>query len=139
MKKKKERNKCLNPSCSNIPKQLRSKYCSYKCYNEVITEKKIKLWLDGKHNGMRGKTSTARWIKEYLMKQKEGCWKCGWNEINIYTEKKPLELNHIDGNYKNNKINNLEILCPNCHALTKNYKGANKDKGRPRKKYYRGL
>lgn len=65
--------------------------------------------------------------------------KCSWNEINPYTQKIPIELNHIDGNFENNNINNLELLCPNCHALTSNYKGANKKKGRPRSKYYRGL
>jgi len=39
----------------------------------------------------------------------------------------------------NNKIENLEIICPNCHSLTDSYKGANKKEGRPRSKYYRGL
>ncbi len=35
----------------------------------------------------------------------------------------PLELDHIDGNHQNNDINNLRLLCPNCHALTENYRG----------------
>lgn len=38
----------------------------------------------------------------------------------------PLELNHIDGNHYNNKMINLELLCPNCHALTPTYRGKNK-------------
>lgn len=38
----------------------------------------------------------------------------------------PIELHHIDGNRKNNKIENLSLLCPNCHALTENYRGKNK-------------
>jgi hypothetical protein len=33
----------------------------------------------------------------------------------------PLELHHIDGNNENNNLDNLEILCPNCHALTDTY------------------
>lgn len=37
----------------------------------------------------------------------------------------PLELNHIDGNHVNNTLSNLQILCPNCHALTPNYRGKN--------------
>lgn len=37
----------------------------------------------------------------------------------------PLELNHINGNPKDNTLNNLELLCPNCHALTVNYRGKN--------------
>jgi len=34
-----------------------------------------------------------------------------------------LELHHIDGNSKNNNLENLQLLCPNCHALTENYRG----------------
>lgn len=37
----------------------------------------------------------------------------------------PLELNHKDGNSKNHVRSNLELLCPNCHALTPTYKSKN--------------
>jgi Zn finger protein HypA/HybF involved in hydrogenase expression len=30
----------------------------------------------------------------------------------------PLELEHIDGDRYNNRLENLKLLCPNCHALT---------------------
>lgn len=33
----------------------------------------------------------------------------------------PLELHHKDGNHYNNTLDNLEILCPNCHAQTSSY------------------
>jgi len=38
----------------------------------------------------------------------------------------PLELHHVDGNRTNNALSNLALLCPNCHALTDNYRGKNK-------------
>ena len=102
-------------------------------------EDKIKLWKEGLHNGMRGKTSTARFIREYKLEQcGNKCERCGWDKTNPYTGKKPLELEHIDGDFSNNKEENLIILCPSCHSLTPSYKGANKNKGRPRAKYYRG-
>lgn len=44
------------------------------------------------------------------------CNKCGikdWNNKNI-----TLEIEHKDGNSWNNKENNLELLCPNCHSQT---------------------
>lgn len=98
------------------------------------------MWLNGEHNGIVGKTSTARWIKWYLIqKHGEKCMECGWSKRNPFTNKIPIELEHIDGDFTNNKEENLKLLCPNCHSLTPTYKGANKKKGRPRSKYYRGL
>ena len=37
-----------------------------------------------------------------------------------------LELDHIDGNRMNHKIENLRLLCPNCHSQTENYRSKNK-------------
>ena len=37
----------------------------------------------------------------------------------------PLELHHKDGNRNNNTLENYELLCPNCHALTDTYRGKN--------------
>lgn len=40
----------------------------------------------------------------------------------------PLELHHKDGDRHNNKIENYELLCPNCHAFTDSYRGKNSRK-----------
>lgn len=29
-----------------------------------------------------------------------------------------LEVDHVDGDWRNNRIENLRLLCPNCHAVT---------------------
>ena len=50
----------------------------------------------------------------------ENCEKKEWLERKI-----PLELHHVNGDKFDNRIENLQILCPNCHALTENYRGRN--------------
>lgn len=62
-----------------------------------------------------------RLIKESYKEHK--CEMCGlthWKNSLI-----PLELHHIDGNRYNCLLENLQVICPNCHALTSNYRGKN--------------
>ena len=35
----------------------------------------------------------------------------------------PLEIHHVNGNNTDNRLENLQLLCPNCHALTNYYRG----------------
>lgn len=65
-----------------------------------------------------------RLIKEGYKENK--CEKCGIKEW--MGEKISLELHHIDGNRGNNCIENLSILCPNCHSLTPNHSRVKKKK-----------
>lgn len=39
-----------------------------------------------------------------------------------------LEIHHLDGNHFNNDLNNLQLLCPNCHSYTDNYCRSSKKK-----------
>ncbi|MEU6935505.1 HNH endonuclease signature motif containing protein [Streptomyces rubiginosohelvolus] len=55
----------------------------------------------------------------------ERCSLCGtgrmWRDRPL-----PLEVDHIDGNWRNNRPQNLQLLCPNCHSTTDTYRGRGK-------------
>lgn len=51
------------------------------------------------------------------------CEECGLHEWN--GRPAPLQLDHIDGDRRNNLLENLRLLCPNCHAQTDTYCGRN--------------
>ncbi|MDG5804520.1 HNH endonuclease signature motif containing protein [Streptomyces ossamyceticus] len=59
----------------------------------------------------------------------EQCSLCGIAPIWL-GEPLPLEVDHIDGDWRDNRIENLRFLCPNCHSTTDTYRG--RGKGRPR-------
>lgn len=48
------------------------------------------------------------------------CFNCGLNEW--CGEKLTLEIDHMNGDRKDNRLENLRLLCPNCHSQTPTYK-----------------
>ena len=63
-----------------------------------------------------------RLLKEEIKEARcEGCGLTEWRGVPI-----PLQLDHIDGDRRNNRLENLRLLCPNCHAQTDTWCGKNK-------------
>lgn len=125
--------------CANCKQEIsnRKKFCNVHCQKEYQYKNYILKWKNGEISGVRGEYQISLYIKRYLFrKYNNKCAKCGWGEKNIYTNTIPLEVEHIDGNYKNNREENLILLCPNCHSLTSTYKGANLYNGRKSRKKY---
>lgn len=118
---------CVN--CNNPCKNRQcKKFCSLKCQTNYRHKININNWKSGIDIGYKTNGIVKNFIKRYLLdKFGHKCSQCGWNKIHKILKKSPLEVHHIDGNYINNKEENLTILCPNCHALTDNYKGMNKN------------
>lgn len=77
--------------------------------------------LDDILNNRASSTGYSLKPKLYSAKLKTPiCEECGQTEI---WNGKPLvlQLEHIDGNNSNNLLENLKILCPNCHTQTPTY------------------
>lgn len=66
-----------------------------------------------------------RLFKENLKQRR--CEECGWDKLSE-DGRIPLELDHINGNHADNRLENLRILCPNCHSLKATHRGKNKKK-----------
>ena len=80
--------------------------------------------LEGKHPQYSTGKLKRRMIEDNLLKNI--CSECNvseWNE-----KKLVMQLDHIDGNSRNHRLNNLRMLCPNCHSQTDTYCGKNKTK-----------
>lgn len=118
-------NKRKNNLCLNCDIITTNKYCSQKCQHEYKRKEIFKLIESG------DTSVTSKMVKQYLIHiHGEKCMECGWCSINLTSNKVPIELEHIDGNSENNSLDNLKLLCPNCHSLTSTYKALNKGNGR---------
>ena len=113
---------CLNCGKELIGDKKRNKYCCQQCQFDYQYKQYIEKWKNGQESGLKGKYEVSNYIRKYLFeKYNNSCQKCGWNKINSVTGNVPLQIHHIDGDCLNNSENNLELLCPNCHALTETF------------------
>lgn len=86
--------------------------------------RKKKVYTDEEVFSNRGcEVSSTILINRLKDKREWCCEKCGISEW--FGRPLSLEIHHIDGNRHNNELSNLQILCPNCHSLTDNWRSRN--------------
>lgn len=128
---KRSRHKIKECRCCSKEFIGKKQYCSPKCKSDGL----ILDWLDGKIDG-GNKYTISSWARRYVLEQAEyRCEECGENR----TRKDGstiLQIDHIDGDWRNNSRENLRCLCPTCHALTDTYGAKNMGNGRAWKKKY---
>jgi|LakMenEpi03Aug12_1017415.scaffolds.fasta_scaffold02757_1 hypothetical protein len=102
------------------------KFCSNACQREYTTSNLDRLFTAGEPDIYKTNASRRKALTRIRGHKCQTCGIENWNNKPII-----LELEHIDGNYNNNIITNLELICPNCHSQTDTYKNKNKGHGRP--------
>lgn len=124
---------CQSLTKAEISKRLQ---CKQQTLNQYL--KKMNIDYKGQQNqkGIRkgnsyrnalsyiesGNYISSSKLRDKLLKdgiKKRKCERCGrtkWGKSPI-----PLELHHRNGNHYDNTLSNLEIICPNCHALVPNH------------------
>ena len=97
--------------------------------NQYTSGKSNFKYIPAKEYLGTGKFITTSKLKDKLIKEGlliNKCDKCGITEW----QGQPIvcQLHHINGNPKDNRLENLQMLCPNCHSQTENYCGSANEK-----------
>jgi hypothetical protein len=123
------RGNCL--TCNTVLNRRDKRFCNVVCQLNHQYRCYIDAWLDGHESGGKAWATVSDHIRRYLHEKYLACVGCGWAERHAVTGRIPLHIDHIDGDWRNNRPENLRLLCPNCHALTASYGALNRGKGRP--------
>lgn len=86
---------------------------------------------------IKGSTYQTNKLRKRILKEgikPHKCECCNFSEWN--NKPIPLELSHKNGDNSDHTLENLELLCPNCHAQTDTYRGKNWGKAKNIHHYY---
>ena len=112
---------CCGAVCKTGHSKL-NKYCNNLCQREHQRQETYQRLLKG---DLKDRAVIRRIL---VWKNGHKCSCCGLSEW--MGQPIPLELDHTDGDASNNSMENLAVICPNCHGITPTWKGRNKGNGR---------
>lgn len=119
------------------PNKIRSKRTTEEIYNIRVSNaanaRKARIGQPAWNKGQRVYSDDEVFAKDgkgpvkalFLQKVEYKCSCCGlssWNDTPIV-----LEMDHINGDNTDHRLDNLRLLCPNCHSQTPTYKNKNKN------------
>ena len=119
--------KCKQDTLNSYLKKMGIEYAGQQ--NKKGQQKGSNTYLPASYYIDNNISITSYRLKEKLIRDgvKENCCEiCGCSEwLGV---KLPLELHHKNGNHYDNNLDNLQILCPNCHSIQEGNSGSNKGK-----------
>lgn len=137
IKEEKEKKRCLR--CGKELNKWQKMFCSNECCQDYRADEEVKKWLITGNCGKKCDGAIPKRIREYLLERNNyKCCSCGFEGYNKATGNSILQFHHIDGDAYNNNIENIEVLCPNCHAMTENFMNLNKGKSTRTNRYKKG-
>ena len=108
-------------------------FCNNDCQQLYNYHQYIIRWKAGEETGnkLSGKfIALSGHVRRYLLEEcDDTCEECGENRKHPSGDS-IMECHHIDGDASNTTPDNMEVLCPTCHALTENYRARNKNSKR---------
>lgn len=99
---------------------------------------KVSMWVAGDASVADGSGHQLHaWARTYLLGlANNACSECGWCTPNPILNRPILTIDHIDGDWSNNRFDNLKVLCYNCHTLTDTFGTLNTGSKGGRKRSY---
>lgn len=111
---------CVGYTLNRVCKQYGLEYKTNQSGRGISKRRKYKSPEDV----FRKEAVSSESLVFYLKQERE--WKCECCGLTEWQGKRlPLEVHHIDGDHSNNCRENLQILCPNCHSITENWRSRN--------------
>jgi hypothetical protein len=114
-------------SCDTCGLQIlgKKKYCNNKCSARAKRQERYKDIEAGTYNCKGSLQVLRHYLIEHRGYKCESCLNSAWLNQPI-----PLDVHHRNGNPEDHKLDNVQLLCKNCHALTPTYGAKNKGNGR---------